>query len=94
MTPDELKQFFRDLEIPPRENRLDNSRREAREQEERRFACEREKSRNLTDSEMQRWRDYFHELIASERAATAKLISGERNFQRDGACARGNPTGN
>src|SRR6516162_7148858 len=83
MTPDELKQFFRDLEIPPRENRLDNSRREAREQEERRFACEREKSRNLTDSEMQRWRDYFHELIASERAATAKLISGERNFQRE-----------
>src|SRR5262249_41303477 len=68
MTPDELKQFFRDLEIPPRENRLDNGRREAREQEERRFACEREKSRNLTDSEMQRWRDYFHELIASERA--------------------------
>ena len=48
-----------------------------------RFACEREKSRNLTDSEMQRWRDYFHELIASERAATAKLISGERNFQRE-----------
>ena len=83
MTPDELKQFFRDLEIPPRENRLDNSRREAREQEERRFACEREKSRNLTDSEMQRWRDYFHELIASERAATAKLISGERSFQRE-----------
>ena len=73
MTPDELKQFFRDLEIPPRENRLDNSRREAREQE----------SRNLTDSEMQRWCDYFHELIASERAATAKLISGERNFQRE-----------
>ena len=73
MTPDELKQFFRDLEIPPRENRLDNSRREAHEQE----------SRNLTDSEMQRWCDYFHELIASERAATAKLISGERNFQRE-----------
>jgi hypothetical protein len=73
MTPDELKQFFRDLEIPPRENRLDNSRREAREQE----------SRNLTDSEMQRWCDYFHELIASERAVTAKLISGERNFQRE-----------
>src|SRR6516165_7204772 len=81
MTPDELKQFFRDLEIPPRENTLDNSRQEAREQEERRFACEREKSRNLTDSEMQRWHDYFHELIASERAATAKL--GERNFQRE-----------
>ena len=73
MTPDELKQFFRDLEIPPRENRLDNSRREAREQE----------SRNLTDSEMQRWCDYFQELIANERAATAKLISGERNFQRE-----------
>jgi hypothetical protein len=30
---------------------------------------------------MQRWRDYFHGLIASERAATAELVSAERDFQ-------------
>jgi hypothetical protein len=57
-------------------------RREAREQEER-FAREREKRRNLTDSEMQRWRDYFHDLIASERAATTELVSDERAFTMD-----------
>jgi hypothetical protein len=27
---------------------------------------------------MHRWRDYFHGLIASARAATTELVSGER----------------
>jgi len=81
MTPEELKQFLRDLDRDqPMESGLDKWRREAREQEER-FARERRKSRNLTDSEMQRWRDYFHDLVARERAAMTELVQSERQFQ-------------
>jgi molecular chaperone DnaK (HSP70) len=80
MTREKLNEFLRDLEHPSKENKLDKWRREVREQEER-FAREREKSRNLTDSEMQRWCQYFESLITSERAATAELVSNERNFQ-------------
>ena len=64
------------------EDGLAKWRREAREQEER-FAREREKSRNLTDSEMVRWREHFEGLVASERAAIDERIREEREFTRD-----------
>ncbi len=64
------------------EDGLTKWRREVAEQEER-FACEREKSRNLTDSEMARWRTYFEDLVASEHAAVDERIREEREFTRD-----------
>ena len=64
------------------EDGLTKWRREAREQEER-FAREREKSRNLTDSEMARWRTYFEGLVAGEHTAVDERIREEREFTRD-----------
>ena len=63
MTREELKELFdeHDRIFGKPEDGLTKWRREAREQEER-FAREREKSRNLTDSEMARWRTYFEGL--------------------------------
>ena len=52
------------------------------EQEER-FAREREKSRNLTDSEMARWREYFEGLLASEHTAMEERAREERQFTSD-----------
>ena len=70
MTREELQELFdeHDRICGPPEDGLTKWRREAREQEER-FAREREKSRNLTDSEMARWRTYFEGLVASEHTA-------------------------
>ena len=56
--------------------------REAREQEER-FAREREQSRNLTDSEMVRWRTYFEGLVASEHTAMEERAREEREFTHE-----------
>ena len=84
MTREELKELFDESDriFGKPEDGLAKWRREAREQEER-FAREREKSRNLTDSEMARWRTYFEDLVASERAAAAELVRDEREFTSD-----------
>ena len=105
MTREELQELFdeHDRIFGPPEDGLTKWRREVAEQEAR-FAREREKSRNLTDSEIARWRTYFEGLVASERAAAAELVRDEREFTHDlmahvvaagaGACAvpaRGRP---
>ena len=54
----------------------------SREQEER-FAREREKSRNLTDSEMARWRQYFEGLVASEHTAMEERAREDWEFTSD-----------
>lgn len=66
MTPQELKEFLARQGGKSRESALDKWRREAREREER-LARAREKSRNLTDSEMARWREHFEQMLARER---------------------------
>ena len=43
----------------------------------------REKSRNLTDSEMARWREYFEGLVASEHTAMEERTREEREFTSD-----------
>ena len=43
----------------------------------------REKSRNLTDSEMARWREYFEGLVASEHTAMEERAREEREFTSD-----------
>jgi hypothetical protein len=76
MTREELKEFLREPLMP--ENDLDKWRREVREQEERFERArekEHEKERSLTvGAEMQRWREYFEGLIASERAAMVEQV--------------------
>ena len=84
MTREELKELLdeHDRTFGKPEDGLAKWRREAREQEER-FAREREKSRNLTDSEMARWRTYFEDLVASEHTAVDERIREEREFTCD-----------
>ena len=84
MTREELKELFDESDriFGKPEDPLTKWKREADEQEAR-FAREREKSRNLTDSEMARWREYFEGLVASERAAAAELVRDEREFTND-----------
>ncbi|MGA7451683.1 MAG: hypothetical protein WBW73_10555 [Rhodoplanes sp.] len=84
MTREELQELFdeHDRIFGPPEDGLTKWRREVAEQEAR-FAREREKSRNLTDSEIARWRTYFEGLVASERAAAAELVRDEREFTHD-----------
>ena len=69
MTREELQELFDESDrIFGKPERFTKWRREVAEQEAR-FAREREKSRNLTDSEMARWRQYFEGLVASEHTA-------------------------
>jgi hypothetical protein len=74
MTREELKEVLdeHDRIFGKPEDGLTKWRREVAEQEER-FAREREKSRNLTDSEMARWRIYFEGLVA--KAVPARFES-------------------
>jgi len=86
MPREELKESLREPLVP--ENDLDKWRREVREQELR-FAeareKEREKERNLTTgAEMQRWRDYFEGLIASEHAAMVEQVRYAREVMVEG----------
>ena len=84
MTREELKELLdeHDRTFGKPEDGLAKWRREAQEQEER-FAREREKSRNLTDSEMARWREYFEGFVASEHAAMEERAREERQFTSD-----------
>ena len=63
MTREELQELLakHDQEFGKPEDPLAKWKREAKEQEER-FARERAKARNLTDSEMARWRAYSSSL--------------------------------
>ena len=84
MTREELQELFdeHDRIVGPPEDGLTKWRREAAEQEER-FAREREKSRNLTDSEMARWRQYFEGLVASEHTAMEERAREDWEFTSD-----------
>ena len=84
MTREELKELLdeHDRTFGRPEDPLTKWRREAAEQEAR-FARERAQPRNLTDSEMARWREYFEGLVASERAAAAELVRDEREFTHE-----------
>ena len=84
MTREELQELFdeHDRICGPPEDGLTKWRREVAEQEER-FAREREKSRNLTDSEMARWRQYFEGLVASEHTAMEERAREDWEFTSD-----------
>ena len=84
MTHEELQELLaqHDRKFGKPEDPLAKWKREAEEQEER-FASERAKARNLTDSEMDRWREYFESLVAGERAQVAVCIQNEREFHGD-----------
>ena len=84
MTREELQELFdeHDRIFGPPEDGLTKWKREADEQEAR-LAREREKSRNLTDSEMARWRTYFEGLVASEHTAVDERIREETEFTHD-----------
>jgi hypothetical protein len=64
-----------------RENALDKWRRERAELEAERKA-EADRERNMTDTEMAKWRAHFYEVIAQERASTEARVMAEREFIR------------